>query len=181
MPLCEGCGREVRTLTEHAMSKQRLCLRCMTRSGLFKMDEDRVVVFKDDRRGSIRIPITVGISITTRTGKTASRTISTFGANISTTGVCFTWSACRTCTGYLPSGLHPKCFFFHFRADNPNAAPLHLGIQVTKTHIMRIDARVAYTLKDEALGVEYVGAQFTHVSSENHLILEKIIMEYGLG
>lgn len=182
MSKCMRCGREVRNLTEHSMTGEKLCLRCMTKSGIFQMSDDRLLVFKDERRDSLRIPIMVSLSFFVYDpARHTTVEYPAFGVNISRTGICFTWDACSTCTGYAESGVDPNCTFYTYFISNPEPRTMRLQIRVTKTHVMTIEAYSVYTMKDPNLNVEYVGAQFTNLSSDNELILERMLVEYGVG
>jgi hypothetical protein len=179
--LCEKCGREVRKLTEHAKTKEKLCLKCITKSGFFVPADDEIEV-KDERRGSIRVPITItmGFSLFENDQLTEIK-YPAFSVDISTSGICFAWDACSLCRGYLENGVHELCVFYPYAIKSESRRELKLEFKITQTFNMSIDAYVIYTLKEEKLGLEYIGAQFTNLTSQQNHMLEKIIIKFGSG
>ncbi|MFC1582061.1 hypothetical protein ACFL4W_00845 [Planctomycetota bacterium] len=179
MALCEKCGREVKKLTEHAQSKEKLCLKCITKSGFFIPKEEELEV-QDERRASIRVPITIimGFTLFDDDQKTEIK-YPAFSVDISTAGICFAWDSCSYCRGYIENGIHESCIFYPYALDNPERQELKLEFKITKTYVMTIESYCIYTLKEESLGLEYIGAQFANLTNQQRRMLEKIIIKYG--
>jgi c-di-GMP-binding flagellar brake protein YcgR len=172
MPICEKCGRTVKKLTMHAGSKQRICVKCVSHSGFIAMTDAEL---RDDkeRRGSIRIPLTVIMDFAV---KGNAKKYPAFSVDLSMQGICFVWEACLTCAGYTEGGVHPACIFHPCYLHNPDRKPLRLELKVTNTRAITVDAFVAHTTKDRNLGQEYVGAQFCELSNQSRRIIEKMII-----
>jgi hypothetical protein len=180
VPICEKCGKEVKKLTEHLKTKEKLCLKCITKSGFFQPEEEITVEGGEDRRGSIRIPITIAMSFALfQDDKLTEIKYPAFTVDISTAGICFAWNSCNICQGYTPNGVHEKCIFYPYFIQNEARRILKLEFKITKSYIMSIEAFSVYTLKEESLGLEYIGAQFTDVTTKQRRMLEKIILKYG--
>ena len=183
MPTCERCNREVRKLTEHAVSKEKICLKCMTQSGLFvAQQEDIEHDVGDDRRGSIRVPLTIvmGFSLFDDEKQTEI-SYPAFSVDISTSGICFGWDSCSYCRGYQEHGVDENCVFYPYSMSNEDRKELKLEFKITNTYKMQIESYVIYTLKEERLGLEYVGAQFINLGNQQKRMIEKIIIKYGGG
>jgi len=181
VPICEKCGKEVKKLTEHVKTKQKLCLKCITQSGFFKPEEEDIAVDSgEDRRGSIRIPITIAMSFAlSQDDKFTEIKYPAFTLDISTAGICFAWNSCNICRGYIANSVHEECVFYPYFIKNEDRRPLTLEFKITKSYIMAIEAFTVYTLKEESLGLEYIGAQFANITGKQRRMLEKIILKYG--
>jgi c-di-GMP-binding flagellar brake protein YcgR len=180
VPLCDKCGREVKKLTEHVQTKEKLCLKCITKSGFFCPAEELPSDLNDDRRGSIRIPITIAMSFALfDEDKYTEIKYPAFTVDISTAGICFAWDSCTVCRGYIPNSVDEQCIFYPYYIKNEKRRDLKLEFKITKSYIMGIEACSVYTLKEDELGLEYIGAQFTNVTPKQRRMLEKIIIKYG--
>lgn len=180
MPICDKCGKEVKKLTEHLKTKEKLCLKCITKSGFFQPEEDITVEGGEDRRGSIRIPITIAMSFALfQDDKFTEIKYPAFTVDISTAGICFAWNSCNVCRGYTANSVHEDCIFYPYFIDNSEKRTLTLEFKITKSYIMCVEAYTVYTLKEESLGLEYIGAQFAEVTGKQRRMLEKIILKYG--
>jgi hypothetical protein len=177
--VCDKCGRDVRRLTDHAKSHEKLCLKCLTQSGFFAPAEEEMVQ-ADDRRGSIRVPITIimGFSLFNDSDATEIN-YPAFSVDISTSGICYAWDSCNVCNGYQENSVHPNCIFYPYYLQNEQRKELKLEFKITKTYSMFVESYVIYTLKEENLGIEYIGAQFMNLSNQQNRMLEKIILKYG--
>jgi hypothetical protein len=174
MSTCEKCHREVKKLTMHAASHQRLCVKCISQSGIVTMSDEEIGDAKE-RRGSIRIPLTVIMDFAVD-GRSGMRKYPAFSVDLSMMGICFVWEACHKCAGYTEGGVHPQCIFHPCYLKNPGRKPLQIELKVTENRAITVDAFVAHTTKDKNLGQEYVGAQFCELSNQSRRIIEKMII-----
>jgi c-di-GMP-binding flagellar brake protein YcgR len=175
MSTCEKCGRDVKKLTMHAASRMRLCVKCISQSGIVTLSEAELSDSKDERRGSIRVPLTVIMDFAVN-GQTGVRKYPAFSVDLSMMGICFVWEACHKCAGYTDGGVHPQCIFYPSYLQNPAHRPLRIEIKVSDNRAITVDAYVAHTTKDKNLGQEYVGAKFCELSNQSRRIIEKMII-----
>ena len=66
-----------------------------------------------------------------------------------------------------------------FWSLNKEHKPLKVKFTVSKNNAMELDAYVIYVLKEEDLGLEYVGAKFVETSNQDRRVLEKILIKHG--
>ena len=181
MPECAHCGREVMKLLNHPFTDEDVCLKCMTRSGFFSREiSDDAVPKKDDRRSTIRIPVSIMMEFGIfNSEKEALITYPALSVNLSTAGICFAWEHCRQCAGYSEDRVHSDCMLYPYYIKNKDARELLLTFNLTKDYTMQIPCFLVYVIKEKEMDIEYVGACFAKVSQEERHILETIIHKYG--
>lgn len=182
MPVCARCGKEVRKLIEHAVTKENLCLKCIiaSDSGLYSPKNHDEIAAKDDKRGSVRVPLSLVMSFAFFEGQEDTEIkYPAFSIDLSLSGICFGWDPCSFCKGYEPNGIHEQCIFYAYFIKNEKRKELFLDFKLTDTYVMRIGSYIVYTLIEDSLGVEYVGAQFVNISNKNQHMVEKIILRFG--
>ena len=182
MPQCSKCGTQVKKLTAHAETKEKMCLKCLTGSGYFAL-QDHEIVGEDERRGSVRIPLTVTMDFSlSGTGDTDKQDYGAYTVDISMSGLCFVWDSCGTCgtcRGYKPHGVDEKCVFYPYYVNNPSPRALQLALNISEHHSLKLEAHAIYTVKEETLDLEYAGVKFVNVQRQSRRTLEKIIIKYG--
>lgn len=175
MPICEKCGREVSRLTVHAKSGKRLCLKCITESGFFTLSEDNRIR-KDERRASIRLPVTVVLDFTINHTK---KRFPAYTVDISMSGLCFGWNGCEVCHGYSEEAIDKNCVLYPYYITNPDRKKLEVELRITDSITIITNTFVVHTFKEESINLEYVGAKFVSLNIQNRRMLEKIVIMQG--
>ena len=177
MPECEKCGREVNKLTVHAKTGQKLCLKCITESGFFTLTDDDMIT-PDERRASIRIPITVVLDFSLAHIKEKHPA---YTVDISMSGLCFGWNACNACHGYEERTIDKDCILYPYYVHNPQRKKLEIELKVKESLTIITDAFAVHTFKDKNIDFEYVGAKFVNLNVQNRRMLEKLVIMQGKG
>ena len=178
MPKCDKCQQDFYKLTTHSRTKQKLCIRCITDDGCVRF-RDEELVLTHDKRGSVRVPLTVNMTVSLEDGDRMEMRYPVFSVDLSLTGICFTWEFCPVCHG---REAHPEagaaCFFAPFRSKNPDRRELALELQFG-SFILKAKAYVVHILRDDDCDIEYIGAKFSYLGNHERRVLEKIIIKYG--
>ena len=83
----------------------------------------------DDRRGSMRIPVSVGFKCNVR-GTQSEFFYTTIIYNYSEGGLCIKWNFCEECTGYTAGKIHPNCMFSAYDYHNQDSNELIFHIEL---------------------------------------------------
>lgn len=202
MSECEICGKEVKKLLAHPMSKKGVCYQCLSKDGFFSRDVSEHMHFiTDEKRSSLRIPLSICLSFelpnTEGEGKTTYEAIS---VDLSITGVCFAWEQCKDCNGYKRIEIHPDCFvlekcreckvykrhsvhpnclFYPYSVNNDYGKDLDITFKLSEDYSLILPCRIANVLQEDDNDIEYVGASFSKFDLKELKILEILIIEYG--
>jgi len=175
MPVCDSCGVEVHKLSVHPVTKKNLCMKCLIEAGSFRPDLEDLDP-DTEKRASIRIPLTLVMSVELDGAKTE-KTFAGYSLDISMRGICFGWPGCASCPGYTENGIHEKCIFHPHAAHTPGRQPFLIKIDLSREVKIEAPAYAVYTLKDESINIEYVGARFTDLDPAANRMLEELIIK----
>ncbi len=177
MPKCEKCGKEAKKLESDPNENRKICLKCMSESPAFPLSDEELEL-EDDRRAHVRIPMAIGLQFQLEKGTGSTLIYPATSVNISISGICFGWKFCDPCTGYIKGGVHSDCLFYPFSTSSNGNSSLRLKLQITNTYSLDIKAQVVYTLREEELGFEYVGAEFEELAARDKYIIEQILVKH---
>lgn len=184
MPECEHCHRDVKKLLAHPFKGEKVCLKCMTRTGFFTKEySHEIEIYANEKRANIRVPISISMSFGVfDVEKKTEINYPAFSVDLTTEGICFAWEHCKFCLGYEESAVHPKCFFYPYSMyayKVEEERDLTLNLTITDEYVLEIPCRVVYTLKESEMDVEYVGVKFSEISQEKKIIIDMLIHKYG--
>lgn len=175
MPICESCGKQVHKLSVHSVTKKKLCLKCLIESGSYKPRFDDFDA-DDEKRGSIRIPITLIMDMELDSKK---KKYSAYSADMSMTGICIAWDGCSSCSGYIEKGIHENCILHPYYINNEKRKSFTIQLDISKEMAIQVPAYAVYTLKDENIDIEYVGAKFADLTPAENRMIEQVIISYA--
>lgn len=175
MVICESCGENVFKVSVHSVTKKKLCLKCLIESGSYQTRFEDIDT-EDEKRGSIRIPLTFVMDIELKDREVRH---SAFSADMSMTGICFAWEGCKTCTGYMEKDIHENCVFYPYYIHNKNRRTFTVQFSLSQRLSVQVPAYAVYTIKEGSLDIEYVGAKFTDLTPAENRIIEEIIIRYA--
>jgi len=175
MPICEKCNREVSRLTVHAKTGKKLCLKCITESGFFTLSDNNRIR-KDERRASIRLPVTVVLDFSIDHVK---KRFPAYTVDISMSGLCFGWNGCEVCHGYTEEAIDTDCVLYPYYVNNPDRKKLEVELRITDSITIITKTFVVHTFKENSIDLEYVGAKFVSLNVQNRRMLEKIVIMHS--
>ena len=175
MPTCESCGEQVLKASTHSVTKKTMCLKCLIESGSYQPRLEDLEP-DDEKRSSIRIPMALVLDVELEDEKVK---YSAYSADMSMTGICFGWEGCSSCKGYIENGIDKNCILYPYYINNENRKPFVIELGITKESIIQVPAYAAYTMKEESLDIEYVGARFTDLTPEENRTIEELVIKYS--
>ena len=125
-----------------------------------------------DRRGSVRIPVSVAFECNIR-GTHPEFFYTTIIYNYSEGGICIKWNFCEECTGYTEGKVHPDCIFSPYDSHKKESEELSFHIELANyDQDLNFRGKVAYTWKID--NVEKIGIAFTHISDSTINFMKKV-------
>ena len=178
MPKCSKCGQEVKKLAVHSITKEEYCIRCMPDDGMCHFTDEEVNA-GHEKRSNVRIPVAISMDFSVGDNDSQEIKFPAVTVDLSRSGICFAWEQCSNCTGYTENCVNENCLFYTNADENREHKPLKVKFTVSKDNAMELDAYVIYVLKEEDLGLEYVGAKFVDTTNRDRRVLEKILIKHG--
>ena len=98
---------------------------------------------------------------------------------MSMTGICFGWEGCPSCKGYIEKGIDENCIFNPYYINNDKRKTFIIELNISKKLTIQVPAYAVYTMKEESLDIEYVGAKFTDLTPEENRTIEELVIKYA--
>ena len=175
MPTCEKCSEQVHKVSTHSITKKSMCLKCLIETGSYQPRLEELEP-GNEKRGSIRIPLTLVMDIELENDKNR---YPAHSADMSMTGICFGWEGCHSCKGYVEQGIDENCIFYPYDISNEDRKTFIIELSISNELSIQVPAYAVYTLKEESLNIEYVGAKFTDLTPEENRAIEEVIIKYA--
>ncbi|MFC1582162.1 PilZ domain-containing protein [Planctomycetota bacterium] len=180
MNACSACQAQVKKLFRHPQTNLRVCYSCLPQEEQFfsieDLGPDTVDPDAQERRAHMRVPVSLSMSFDMgEPGELLQLSHPAVSVNISLGGVCFAWEPLNQYLEEDNPSIDSTSIFFPYYKGNQQSRDLSLSISFSSDTSLSIPGKIVYTARDSAIGVEYVGTQFSPLGTQQQKFLETVL------